>query len=309
MRKTLVVITAFVLSSTIALAQEITLSPKLREGDEFRLEISRVRTNSARPQQNGKSRTMVDVRVVSATAKGFELDWVQGETQLDNPLAAKDPLILAAAQAVRDIRFRLKMNAEGELEGLGNQAEVVPKLQAIMDAIVKEMAARLPAEQRKAFEGFIAQVLSPGVLIASATREAEIYFGLNGVALSEKETLEADMQVPSPVGGGVLPATFRVLMESANPESASLKTTTIYDPQAILRMTHALAQQAGISIPAEELAKTPAMKVDDDGKYFFDRRLGLMREVIVDRRISAGDMRRHDGWEIRLVNGPTIAKR
>jgi hypothetical protein len=42
----------------------------------------------------------------------------------------------------------------------------------------------------------------------------------------------------------------------------------------------------------------------DEGTYLFDREFGLMKEVIVSRRVAAGPTRRLDGWQIRLLKGP-----
>ena len=126
---------------------------------------------------------------------------------------------------------------------------------------------------------------------------------MNGVELAVGETAEAPLQMASPIGG-VIPATLRVQMESATPETAVLKTTTTYDAAALLRMTQALVQQAGAPIPPEELAKFPRMEMSDDARYVFDRTTGLMREVIVNRRAIVADMRRLDGWEIRLSTAP-----
>jgi hypothetical protein len=69
-------------------------------------------------------------------------------------------------------------------------------------------------------------------------------------------------------------------------------------------MTQSLAQQAGKPIPPAELAKIPPRQMSDDAKYLFDRTVGLMREVTVNRLVSAGDMRRYDGWQIRLLSAP-----
>jgi hypothetical protein len=42
----------------------------------------------------------------------------------------------------------------------------------------------------------------------------------------------------------------------------------------------------------------------DEGTFVFDRTLGLMREVKVNRRIALGSTAGLDAWEIRLVSGP-----
>ena len=295
---------ALILGAAPAFAQDVIIKPILRAGDEFRLELVRIRENSQRPQQNGKSRTIVDVRVISASDDGFVLEWVPGETAFNNPQVAQDPLIAASSQAALGIRFVLRLNAEGELTGLANQSEVAPKLKTMVDTIIRDLSSRLPADQRKPFQDMVSQLLSPAALISSATNEAQIYFGLNGLELPPGKAVEVEIEQPSPVGNGVIPATFGIRTDSVTADSATVQTTTTYDATALLRMTQSLAQQAGKSIPAEELAKLPPMQMGDDGSYVFNRNLGLMREVIVNRRVSTGATRRLDGWEIRLINSP-----
>jgi hypothetical protein len=36
----------------------------------------------------------------------------------------------------------------------------------------------------------------------------------------------------------------------------------------------------------------------------FDRAVGLMREVVVNRRVGVTGMERVDGWDIRLLQAP-----
>jgi hypothetical protein len=287
--------------ATPAYAQDVSIVPTLRAGDSFQLEVIRIRENSAQPQQNGKSTTRVDVRVLSASAERSVIEWVPGATAFDNPQVALNPVIGFASQALRDIRFQLNLNADGELQGLANQAEVAPKLKTVVDAVVRDLAARIPVEQRKGFLDLIGQVLSADVLIASATRDAATYLGLNGAALAVGEAVEVDIEQPSPLGGGPIPAKFRVRMESASADVASLKSTTTYDGAALMRLTEALVRQAGAPIPPEELAKLPPMEMADEGTYVFDRKRSLMREVKVYRRIVVGPNRRLDAWEIRLI--------
>ena len=184
---------------------------------------------------------------------------------------------------------------------MSNQAEVAPKLKSVVDAVVRDLAARIPEDQRKGFLDLIGQVLSVDVLIASATRDAATYLGLNGASLAVGEAVDVDLEQPSPLGGGPIPAKFRVRMESATVDTASLKTSTTYDAAALVRLTQSLATQAGKPIPLEELAKLPPIDMADEGTFVFDRTRGLMREVKVNRRVVVGPNRRLDAWEIRLI--------
>jgi hypothetical protein len=196
------------------------------------------------------------------------------------------------------------LNADGEFMRLANEAEVAPKLQAMLGTVVQELSTRLPTEQRAAFQQMIQQVLSPAALISSSTREAQIYFGLNGAALGAGESIEAGIEQPGPAGGKLIPAIFRVRVDSAAADSAALSSTTTYDRDALRDMTIALLEQSGAPIPAEKMATIPPMQMSDDGEYTYDRKLGLMREVLINRRISAANEHRLDGWRIRLVTPP-----
>lgn len=289
-------------SAAQVFAQNVTIGPRLRAGDTFRLEVMLIREDSARPQRDGRSRTPVDVKVASVTANGAVVEWTPGDSELDYPRMAPDPTLAAAAAAVRNVSFRLNLNAEGVLTGLANETEIALKLQASVDAFVNDLSARLPEAQRAAFQSMVAQVLSPEALIATSRRGAEVFFLMNGFVLAPGEVSEVRLQAPSPVGG--IPGTFRVELASATAAFASLKTTTTYDPAGLMRLAQAFALQGGAPMPPDEPAKPFSMQMTDDGQYTFDRTVGLMREIVVNRRIVLGDSRRLEGWEIRLIQAP-----
>jgi hypothetical protein len=297
-------IALFVVAAWPAQAQDIAIKPLLRAGDQFRLEVTRVRENSARPQLDGKSTTPIDVRVETVTDNGITLTWTSGTTSFDNPQLAQNPLLMAAAKAVAGLVLRINLNADGEFAGLANESEVVSRLRATVDAIVSALAAKLPDEQKKPFQAVIGQLLSPSVLIASATREAQIYFGLNGIVVSAGEAVERSVDQPNPLGSGSIPAMLTISTESATSDSAILVTTSSYDPESLRKVTLGFIEQSGKRVPPEALAKLPQIQMDDTGRYVLDRGVGLMREVTVNRRVSAGANHRVDRWEIRLSQPP-----
>jgi hypothetical protein len=144
--------------------------------------------------------------------------------------------------------------------------------------------------------------MTPELLVSSVTREAQMYFGLNGVSLRVGQGATAQLEQPSPFGG-TIPATFEVRMESADAATAVVKTSMTYDSDALIKMTTTLLEQTGTKVSQDELAKA-AFRMSDEGRYHLDLATGLMREVIVDRRISAEGKQRRDAWEMRLVTGP-----
>ena len=286
-----------------ASAQEVKIAPLLKSGDEFTIEIARAREDSARPGQATRGVTPVDVRVATATSDGLVLDWIQGESRITGSQSA-DPLVQAALNALRGLTLRLALNPDGEFTGLVNRDEVASQIQKAADLMVQGLMEKLPAEQRAPVQKLIAQLLSPSVLLLGVARDAQTYFSLNGISLAVGETVEVELEQPNPLGGDPLPAAFRITMESATGDSALGTTTTTYDATAILRSTRALAEKSGKPIPESELAAFPTMEMQDDGRFVLDRTVGLMRELVVNRRISAGNQQRLDRWEIRLVRAP-----
>jgi hypothetical protein len=295
---------AFVGLTTAAAAQGITVTPRFREGDEFRLAVIRVRESSSDPRQNARSTTNVDVRVLSVTAEGSTLEWTPGDTVVDNTQLAQNPVILAAANAVKGIRLHISLNANGVFAGLSNEAEIAPKLRAAVDVIMRAVMAEMPQEQRPRFEMMMRRLLSPTTLVASVTHDVLIYFGLNGVTLKVGEGLERNVDQLRPIGVGRIPTVLRVRNESATTDSAVFVTTTTYDKAALLQMARTLAEQSGGPVSAEELAKLPSIERDDGGRYVLDRAFGLMREVELNRHATSGESRRLDRWEIRLLKAP-----
>ena len=299
-----VVALACVFAGSAASAQDVAVAARLRSGDAFTLEVTRVRENSVRPGQNSRSTTPVEVRVATAGPDGVTLEWVPGESRVENSAVAMDPLMLAASSALQGLRLRLTLNGDGEYQGLANQDEVLPQMQKAVDVIVGGLIQKVPAEQRAGMQKLLGQVLSPAALLGSITNDAQMYFGLHGISLAVGESADVDLQQPNPLGGAALPARFHVAMESATPESAVLTTTTTYDGAALLRATRALVEQSGQPIPEAELAALPALQMNDDGRFVVDRQLGLMRELVVNRRVTMGKEQRLDRWEMRLLRAP-----
>ena len=295
---------SFTLLTLLAVVQDIEVRPKLVQGDKFRLEVTRIRRDSSRPQMNASGRTIVDGQVVSAGADGFVVDWVPGDTTFDNPQVMQDPTLAAAVQAGKGMRFRIALGPDGDFDRLLNEAEIRPKIQAMVGTIVSNLASQLPASQRKNFQDVMGRVLSPEALISSATQDAQIYWGLYGLSLGAGESIAVKLEQPNPMTGNPIPATFRVNMGPATGNTAILTTTTTYDKDVLLKMTLELAQRAGASLRPDEVEKMPSMQMADDGKYEFDRDYGLMRKVTINRRITAGPQDRVDGWIITLLEAP-----
>jgi hypothetical protein len=287
-----------------ASAQTVEVRPVLRTGDNFRLEFTRVREDSAQPDRNTRGTTPVEVRVIHAGADGITLEWEPAETQLPAGQVPPDPLLKAASDAVSGLRLRVALAADGEVRELLNQAEVLPRLQQVVDIVVNGLLPTVPAEQRPQVQQLLGQVLSPTFLLGSAMQQVETYFALHSGSFTPGEPVVASLEQLNPLGGGPIPASLRVVVESATGESAVLRTSVTYEASALVRSMQTLAQQAGGPPITDADIAALKLEVTDDGRFVLDRKLGLMREVTVDRRIVAGPQTRVDRTDVRLVRAP-----
>jgi hypothetical protein len=283
------------LLAAVGSAQTIQIRPRLAAGDAFRLEVTRVREDKSRPDTNYSIWTPVDVRVIAARNDGFEVEWRPAASVIEKETAS-DPGVIAGTQALGNLSYRISLTADGEFHRLLNEVEVRGQLTAAVGAMLR---ASVPEPERREQ---IREVLTPGFMVALATRNAEIYFGVSGLSLAVGDALEFTVKQPTPIGG-VVPAIYRARLDAATAETATISTTTTYDADALLELTLAFLEKTGTKVPPEAAAKA-RLDLGDDGKYQVDRRLGLVREMTLSRRQSFAGSERLDRWTIKLVTPP-----
>ena len=275
---------ALLLLSATASAQDVRVTPKLKAGDAFRLEVTRVQNSTASPKEI-KSTTTINARVLTATPEGSTLEWESTDNEI-----------------VPGMKPVIRLTRDGELAGLLNEADVLAKIQSVVDKMRRELRDK-PAAERKAQEAIV-ELMTPAVIMAAMTRDAGTYFGLNGVALAMGQSVTVEMTQPNPIGSGTLPVRFNVRIDTATPDIAVLATTTTYDAAALMRAGLQIMEKIGDPIPPNELAKHPPLQIGDEGRFVLDRASGLMREVITYRRIMMAGQTRIDRTEFRLVAVP-----
>ena len=299
----IVLAVSFLALAATTSAQDILITPKMRAGDTFKLEISRTRENVPASPQDGKGSTTIDVTVLTATPEGSTIEWEFGLTT-GSVAGLPEALMLTASDAMRGMKPVIRLTPDGEVVGLVNETEVLAKMQAAVDIIRRDLVEKMPPANRQGLEAILVQILSPTILLASVVRDAGTYFELNGVELAVGESVTADQMQPNPLGGESLSTKFTVRLESATADTASLVTTTAYDGEALMRATRQLLEKAGNPVSPEELAKFPAMQLVDEGRFVFDRGVGLMREVVSVSRVKVAGRSRLDRTEIRLAAPP-----
>lgn len=283
----------------VLVGQQIDVRPRFRVGDEFQLEITNAVEDSRPSQARVAVRNRVDMRVTSAGPAGYELEW--RSTALDAP---SEPETLDPGQVASrigsSVAFGLRLTPEGELAGVMRQDELVRTLEAAREQAIKEALDRRPTVDRAGAEGLLRQLLAPAALIGVALRDAVHYTGIYGQRLSLGEPIERADESVTPFDSKPVPVRMRFSLLSLTDTEAVLEGAGQYDAKALRSAIDRFLAATGRQSGAEALL-AGGIELSESTRYVYDRRSGVMREVVHERRISYGEARRVERWTARLV--------
>lgn len=296
----------------VAAPQNVTLRPRFVAGTSFVLEVTRATEQSTgkdTPTRKFSVTRTVDVRVVSASREGSVLEWKPRPTLLDY-LAMSDPTSAMGLELLGSVPVTLNLDRDGQLDSIGNEADLQSRLVAARDALLKrvfkDMKPEMKPEDKARFEALLARVLSPANLVTLATREPQLYVDLNGLEDIGRDGFEAAIEMPNPVGVKPLAGILAIRLESVNAAQAVVQTTLKYDPATTAGMVTALLGEFAPDVAANnkeaiaEFQKRPFALVDE-GRYVFDRKINIMREVTYVRRAGVEPVYKIERFEMKLV--------
>ena len=283
-------------------AQTLTVQPAFTAGETLQLELKKTREDSRAPRSY-VAVTPVAARVLSTDASGTVVDWVPGKTEVSDPALLENPMLKAAMDVLEGLHLEILLDPNGAFHHLRNEADVVKNLTEATAVMGRELAKTIPNDaRRKQFTEMFETVASPEVLIASASREAALYFGVNGAVLEEAKPVKETVEMINPLGGGVIKGEMEMRVASRNAllGQASVEVTHSYDPALMTQMLKELAKHAGAQVPAD--ANVPQIRFTDKATYLIDTRSGHVRSVSHVRTIEGGPgMKRVDTTSVRLV--------
>jgi hypothetical protein len=231
------------------------------------------------------------------------LEWVQGNTAIEEAPAATLPVVRAASETLSGLRMELKLSSDGEYLGLRNAAEVRTAVAKAAEVVVRHSAAAVPASYREQFIRTLSKMMPPERLINSAAKDVSIYFGLSGVELESGKPVRTQLETPNPLGGGdKLRSDVEIALRSIDPGEARLSYSQRYDSHALAGMMSSFVRQ----LPRKPLARSELPKIElvDQADYTLDLNTGWMKRVHHTRTTTAGDvLRRTDTTDITLKLG------
>lgn len=140
--------------------QPIKILPRFDIGEVLHLEIQKAREDSRNPSL-GSSSTAVDLHVVDVDADGFILDWVYGETRVQNERAPAKPSVNLTTDYT-NLRIRIVVKPDGGFY-LQNSGDFSERIRIATDAMIERAVLSLP-ENIPAPENAVEQAPVPSIV-------------------------------------------------------------------------------------------------------------------------------------------------
>jgi hypothetical protein len=281
-------------------AQEVSIVPRWKAGEtrSYELVKSIQHTIQGKTKHQGASRSRIEVSVIEAREDGYLVGCTIQETELDDPSAARNPMVRQMADVVRGWKALIDLDAEASVTGLRNWRELQArgmKTLAMLTEDPKSLGIEPAAmnQVRAQVEALFASRVEVEQLFL---RDMGVFFLPLGRSYPRHRTVEYDDEVPNPLGGEPLPSRGKLRLTSYDEKTgrAAVRWTQTIDSEAamriILKTMRTLGEKVGQPIPdakkVESILKT--VDVEDRCEFVIDARDGWVEDLNHTRTTNVG---------------------
>lgn len=294
-------------STTTMEESNLTLSPRWSPGQTYVIEIEKGRERRVgdRVTLRGRSTTQVEVAVLEETPDGYTVEWRFGQTRLDDPAQAAEPLVRELFALADGMRVRIAIDGDGSYAGLTNYAEVRTRVDAMIATMFRVLAEQGMSEQilSGARDAVDAALGTKEKFEDFALKELNIYYMLFGVSFADGATIDYDDLLPNAFGGDPFPSRGHLLLKERDRRSglATIEWTQALEPvetrRILLDTMTGLAERMGR--PAPRASDLPELAIDDQATFVFNERTGRPPSLRWQRTARSGNTAQVDSIVIR----------
>ncbi len=218
--------------AAVASAQEgtrkIALMPHWKKGEkhQYTMVKSRRKVQGA-ATVSGKGTTPIRIEVLDANDAGYLIGWTAGETKIEDPTQAADPLARAMVDLARDTTIVFQVDSDTKLQGVRNWQQlqamgrkvVEMSLQAMKKGGVNDAALSKTRQQVLSMFATRQQVES------LFTRSPQVFLAPLGMEYTVGRPREYEDRLPNPFGGEPFPARASFTLEKVDAASDTALVT------------------------------------------------------------------------------------
>ncbi len=259
---TLCILVAMPVASAQKETGKITLMPHWRKGEKRQYAMVKARRKVQGPAAlSGKGTTPVLIEVLDANDAGHLLSWTMGETQVEDPALAADPIAKAVVELTKNTTVVFQLDGDTRLTAVRNWQQLRAVGNKIAEACLQEMKRRgmddtTVGKARQQFESLLGTRQQIEILF---TRSSQIFFAPLGVEYSLGRPFEYEDKLANPFGGEPFPtrASFTLEKMDAASDIAIITWRQEIDPVAgariLEKIVRDLAARLGKPVPSGRL--------------------------------------------------------
>jgi hypothetical protein len=280
-------------------AESIVLTPPRRVGEAIDIEMTmtRERNDVGRPATKDSGTTPVRVEVLDVADKQTVIGWKLGRAKVEAPdeqvKKDLDPLLdLFAGQTIE-----LVFDEQFTAHAIRNLDQIIQLSQrtiaALEKTLPKDQAAVVIPRVRKMFA-------DPNTVQTVMLQKPGTYFNVYGWELDVGEPRKEEMALPSPFGGGPLPAMVTVELKPFKPTDTHYVVSykQDLDPQGVERAIRAWVQQVAPEKYAPG-APLPKFDVRDTGEFKINKSTGWVEHAVFKRTRTHDEGSQIETYEFR----------
>jgi hypothetical protein len=303
--------TASSTSQTAGAAEDsIDLLPRWKQGEKVRYQMvkRRVRMRDGKVVQQNGGRSDLEVEILEARKDGFVVGWTLGETRIDDPKAAGDPLAKRLLNVYKGFQIVIELDSEASIRGVRNGKELKATADKALKIIMEEL-------ERGGLNTAVGTQLKRAVGSMFATqqqveqvclREPQMFFLAVGRSYEAGAPIEYDDKLANPLGGDALPSRGRFQLKSLDKRTgqATITWTQAVDKRAATPIIEKTLQQL-----AERMGKKDAktvrldpLSIEDAAEFSVETLSGWPQSVSHTRTATTGATRDQHVLEIKRSN-------
>ncbi len=285
---------------------ELVLKPLWKVGETRTLEIAKEqeRLVAATSNQVIKSRTEVEVVVLDASASGYLVRWTFGETQIDDPRLASDPLLRQLLNLGKGLAVEAEIDTRGAIVRIRNWQELRKSIEDATKLLGEALrqqghSAETVAEVQRQTAGMFRdeeQIRTFGL------QEMSLYHALYGVPFPGYDRVPFEELLPNPLGGEAIAARGYVQLRDYNKGTgtATIEGAASIDGAAVkkrmLELAREAARRSGSRAPTDR--DLPSLSIQDELRYVVDVKTGWLQSATQRRSATVGTAKRIESLTI-----------
>ncbi len=287
----------------------IEIRPSWKTGDIRSYERIKTRRQIVSGKETTKKsgRSIVDVKIAEASQKGYIVRWSYGQTRVDDPEAAQNPLARAMMNIINSMKIMLELDKNSAITGVQNWKELKTTAAAMGKAFTENPEAKgLDQATADRLRTMVTSMYSSKEQIEQAfTHEPQLFFFPLGRTYELGKSHEYDDHLPNPLGGEPLPCQGRVSLKSYNKATgrALVTWTQTVDPEVaqkvILETLKTMGKQLGRTAPPNP-DEFKNFSVADHAEFIVDAKSGWLEEFSHTHVVKTGNSTREDILEMKV---------